>query len=93
MVIPKKDRPPLFFDEHDLERRAYAAYYRKAKSEGYEGKFVSHPGSGGGVAIHDGKVYVVLGGGGNISAVYRLRNDGVLKRLVRIPKAVSDQFE
>ena len=89
MVIPKKDRPPVAWDERDLVSRAYTAYFKKMKYEA----ICDQPNQNmSGVTELDGKVYVVLTNG-RILAAYRLRNDGVLKGLRRIPKAVSDQYE
>jgi hypothetical protein len=92
MVIPKKERPPLFLDERDLVRRAYAAYYKKRRPLVPDDSWIDNPDKAE-VQNHDGKIYVVVGVFGNSpSEVYRVRNDGVLKCLKRIPKAISDQY-
>ena len=41
------------------------------------------------VSEHDGKLYVVLSNVRGTLAVYRVRNDGVLKGLKRWPKVVA----
>ena len=74
-------------DDQDLTRRAFAAYYRSG------GEHADIPSSMSGVeTAGNGQHYVVLRGGRNangICAVYRVRNDGVLKRLVRWPADLS----
>jgi len=69
-------------DDIDLTRRAFAAYF-KTGSPG-----IDQPSRSSGVEQLGERYYVVLRGGRNdngICAVYRLRNDGVLKRLKRWP--------
>jgi hypothetical protein len=63
-------------DEQDVTRRAFAAYFRSGG--------IDQPNSSG-VVEHNGKVYVVLENVNGILAVYRVRNDGMLKRLCRWP--------
>ncbi len=79
-------RKPLALDEADLQRRAFAAYFRAASGED-----IDQPGAGNsGVEEHEGKFYVVLRSVRGILAVYRVRaHDGVLKRLKRWPKEVE----
>lgn len=61
----------------DLIRRALAAYFRTGGTE--------QPAGGGDLVEHDGMTYVVLRNVSGILAVYRVRNDGILKRLKRWP--------
>jgi hypothetical protein len=41
----------------------------------------------------EGKFHVVLANDGGILAVYRVKNDGVLRRLKRIPKCLISAVE
>jgi hypothetical protein len=72
-----------------LCRRALAAYYRTASRTG--ATIVDQPAGGGDVAEHDGKTYVVLSNVRGTLAVYRVRTDGVLKRLRRWPEEVAER--
>lgn len=67
----------------DLKRRAFAAWFRSGSN--------IQPGDGvSGVEEHGGKEYVVLRNGvDNVLAVYRVRNNGVLKGLKRWPKSIE----
>lgn len=65
----------------DLVRRALAAYYRG----GGTGTPLAR------VIEHDGRQYVVLGLKDDV-AVYRVRNDGMLKGLKRWPAAIEEDF-
>jgi hypothetical protein len=67
--------------EDDLTRRAFAAYFR-------EGGF-DQPAGDSGVVEHEGKEYVELHNTNGTLAVYRVRNDGKLKRLRRWPEALD----
>jgi hypothetical protein len=69
----------MTIDTNDsLVKRAIAAYFRtKAASPEMP--------SDSGVTELDGKTYVVLENASRILAVYRVRNDGMLKRLRRWP--------
>ena len=62
-----------------LVKRAIAAYVRTSEAASPEMP------SDSGVADLDGKIYVVLEIASRILAVYRVRNDGMLKRLRRWP--------
>ena len=62
-----------------LVKRAIAAYVRTSEAASPEMP------SDSGVADLDGKIYVVLENASRILAVYRVRNDGMLKRLRRWP--------
>lgn len=67
----------------DLTKRAMAAYFKF--SEGAD-----QPSAGGsGCVEHEGKQYVVLQSVRGLLAVYRVRNDGMLKRLKRWPIGLS----
>jgi hypothetical protein len=66
----------------ELTGRAFAAWFRSGA--------IDQPANTSGVRVHDGKNYVVLQNANGILAVYRVRNDGKLKRLRRWPKAVED---
>ena len=74
----------LGVDEDDLVRRAMAAYFRLGTHSPIPGAGVSC------VEILNDKAYVVLANGqgeyDDILACYRVRNDGKLKRLRRIPR-------
>ena len=67
----------------EITRRAFSAYFRSG------GDDVAQPASSSGPVTHDGKQYVVLDNVNGVLAVYRLRNDGKLKRLRRWPAALE----
>jgi hypothetical protein len=68
----------------DLERRAFAAYFRSGGTE-------QPSESGSGVEEHAGKMYVVLRNASGLLACYRVRNDGKLKLLRRLPSMISEE--
>ena len=68
----------------DLLRRASAAFFRS-------GGTMQPNMSQSDVFDLKGKIYVVLASG-KIMAVYRLRNDGVLRRLRRYPKDITKHY-
>jgi hypothetical protein len=71
-------------DDVALTRRAFAAYFRT------DGEFADIPGSTSGVTFYKDRAYVVLRNGiTHTLAVYRVRNDGVLRRMRRWPAAVE----
>jgi hypothetical protein len=77
----------LGVDDDDLKRRAFAAYFRSG------GEFALQPSdSASELAFHNGKAYVVLRNGGGTLAVYRVRNNGILKSLRRWPAAVTGEW-
>ncbi len=83
---PKKKPPPAPppASDAELQRRALAAYFR-AGGDGHPDPARST------VAEHDGKRYVMLRNASGSLACYRVRKfDGVLKRLVRIPRELRD---
>lgn len=61
----------------ELTKRAFAAYFRAGGDD--------QPSNASGLVELGGKRYVVLRSGASILAVYRVRNDGILKRMVRWP--------
>ena len=63
-------------DKHALTRRALAAYFRSRGNE----QPVSYK-----VERHSKLNYVILRSRNALLACYRIRNDGVLKRLKRLP--------
>ena len=67
-----------------LFRRACAAWFRTGGTD--------QPGADASrVENHGGKSYVVLRNVRGILAVYRVRNDGKLKRLVRLPETLREE--
>jgi hypothetical protein len=82
MARSKKQTAPRH-DEDDLKRRALAGYWRFAKP----GEQLAAPDATRADVIKiGGLLYVTLTSGGTVLVVFRVRNDGKLKRLVRIPK-------
>jgi hypothetical protein len=82
MAVTKKKKPELRFDDDDMKRRAIAAWLR--------GGAYDQPGwLDSGVEEVDGNYYVVLRNVSGVMAVYRIRNEGILKRLKRWPKEVE----
>jgi hypothetical protein len=71
------------FDD-DLTRRAFAAYFRSGANQ--------QPANTSGVINHNGKLYVHLHNINGPLAVYRVRNDGVLRRLKRWPAALDEML-
>lgn len=72
--------------DFELEYRAKSAYYRRPL-EGLEMK--QEPGDC--TALdYEGKKYVVLSNIRGVLAVYRVRNDGMLKGLKRWPVALAE---
>jgi hypothetical protein len=72
----------LGFDPGDMTRRAFAAWYKGGGTH-------QPTGSASGWEEHDGLHYIVLREGGHLMAVYRIRNDGTLRRMRRWPKAIE----
>lgn len=70
--------------ESPIVRRAFAAYFRAGGTQ--------QPANTSGEVEHEGKRYVVLANVSGILAVYRVRNDGVLKGLRRWPREVERGF-
>ncbi|HVB16179.1 MAG TPA: hypothetical protein VNF04_06595, partial [Stellaceae bacterium] len=68
-------------DEDQLLNRALSAYWATAAREQYSAAIPSTSGSG--LYEVGDKDYVALRNGGGVLAVYRVRTDGMLKRLRR----------
>lgn len=92
MVIPRKrgqtaaakaEKSPAFKD--DLLRRAFAGYFRTARGEELEQPSQSTSR----VEVREDRAYVVLRSAREVLAVYRVRNDGMLRRMARWPKDVE----
>lgn len=83
-------RDPRIADDDTLVRRAFAAYYRAGTREGYEPQQLDIPAHTSHVAEHNGKHYVILENINGVLAVYRVRNDGILKQLRRWPAAIEN---
>jgi hypothetical protein len=67
----------------EMVKRATAAWFRSGGDD--------QPGSGpSGIREHEGKKYVVLENVNGILAVYRIKNDGLLRRMKRWPKAIEN---
>jgi hypothetical protein len=69
--------------DDQLTDAAFAAYHRS------DGDTAPIPANASGVVEHGGKVYVRLVNANGTLAVYRVRNDGALKRLARWPAQVD----
>jgi len=86
MAKPRKPAVPHHNDD-DLKRRAFAGYWRFARP----GEPVaSLDDTRADVLEVGGKLYVTLTSGKVRVAVFRVRNDGKLKRLVRPPRELSE---
>jgi len=70
----------------DPVRRAFAAYFKTAEADG---GIPIQPANTSGLRSHDGHDYVVLENANGVLAVYRVRNDGVLRRMKRWPVQVE----
>ena len=69
--------------DDELRARAVTAYYRDARDARRAGREPDVPAGGGNVVEHDSKWYVMLANVNGTLAMYRVRRDGVLKRLRR----------
>jgi hypothetical protein len=69
--------------------RAMSAYYRQGHREGLTDQQITIPANTSFLAETGGKRYVVLENANGVLAVYRVRNDGVLKGLKRWPKELE----
>ncbi|MGZ8339113.1 MAG: hypothetical protein ACXW2U_05310 [Telluria sp.] len=76
------DKVSAKFDQKDLARRALAAWFKSGAIEQPTGPEL--------VETTDGKTYVALYNTNGILAVYRVRNDGMLKGLKRYPKEIAE---
>lgn len=77
------------FGDDELMRRAYAAYFR----HGGEGLMQPSHWPTSTPVKYDGKTYVALANSHQMLAVYRVRNDGMLKGLKRWPAAINEALE
>jgi hypothetical protein len=73
----------------ELLSRGLRAYYTKAAREGHSANHPSMDASG--YEEVDDKDYVVLRNAHGVLAVYRVRHDGMLKRLRRWPAELEEQ--
>ena len=89
MAKPKRKEEPRGLDLEDQEyvRRAIAAYFRTG------GPNLPIPVNTSSVQEHEGKFYVELHNAVGTLAVYRIRRDGMLKRLKRWPLEVEQTVE
>jgi hypothetical protein len=65
--------------DEEFVRRAYAAWFRTGGTD--------QPANSSRVRRYKGKSYVVLENARGVLAVYRIKNDGLLRRLRRWPEA------
>jgi hypothetical protein len=73
----------------EVEARAYAAWFQHCKRHGYLPDQPSQAMSG--LEEYAGKEYVVLRNVRGVMAVYRVRNDGMLKMLKRWPASIEQE--
>ena len=71
---------------NDPVTRAFAAYFRGAALDGAR---VQQPGANSGLREHEGLQYVALENVSGVLAVYRIRKDGMLKRMKRWPAGIT----
>ncbi len=88
MAKPKK-QAALPHDETDLKNRALAAYWRS----GRPGEKLAAPDADGVAVVKArGRFYVTLTGSDDVLLLcYRVRNDGKLKRMLRIPRELRGE--
>ena len=72
----------LYFSPEDMTRRAFAAWFKTGGMDAAGGR-------DSGCEEHDGKHYVVLRNIRGVMAVYRIGNDGNLRRMKRPPKTIE----
>lgn len=73
---------------NDLVNRALAAYFKYPE---FPGTVPMQPSRNSSMAVDlDGKTYVVIATSSDVLAVYRLRNDGVLRRMKRPPRQLLE---
>lgn len=73
----------MFHMNDDLVTRALSAYFKYPDPQGGQ---PLQPASGcSDEVVLNGKTYVVLANSSDVLAVYRVRNDGVLRRMKRPP--------
>jgi hypothetical protein len=71
----------------DVVERAFAAWFRGSKT-GLTPQYPSHDTSAE-VTLPNGKRYVLMANGYRVLGCYRVRTNGLLRRLKRWPKAVE----
>jgi site-specific DNA-cytosine methylase len=69
-----------------------SAYYRSGHREGLSDEQITIPANTSHVAEAAGKQYVVLENVNGVLAVYRVRNDGILKGLKRWPQELNEDM-
>lgn len=74
-------KTPQAATDDDLTRRAFAAWFRAGGTD--------QPGKDSDVEYDGDHQYVVLRNARGVLAVYRVRNDGMLKRLRRWPASLE----
>jgi len=84
MAKAKKGAAVRDYDPEEMRRRAFAAWFRTGGTD--------QPDGHSGCVERDGKHYVVLFNVNGILAVYRIRNDGNLKRLRRWPSGIDESL-
>jgi len=82
MAKTKKKRPEPIYDHDEMKRRATAAWFRGGNQD-------QPSWDDSGVETNNGMHYVVLRNVKGVLAVYRIRNDEILKRLKRWPEEVE----
>jgi hypothetical protein len=85
MKQPKPKKTISLPPEPELLARAFSAYFRFYSKAGR----TEQPGPQSRIEQHDGHTYVVLRNSDGALAVYRVRNDGILKSLKRWPEALQ----
>jgi hypothetical protein len=77
-----KKKPQIMYEPDEMLRRAMAAWFRTGGSDqpGRDASTIEEAG---------GKDYVVLRNVNGVMAVYRIRNDCMLKRLRRWPEEIE----
>jgi hypothetical protein len=80
-------QPSFPVTDEELTARAFRAYFMAARKEGSDSP--DQPANTSGVEEVGDKRYVVLRSVQGILAVFRVRNDGLLKRLKRWPEGVE----
>lgn len=78
----------MVVQDNEIINRAIRAYWLAARKQGVSADI---PGNISGIFEDDGKRYVALRNGRGVLALYRVRNDGLLKRLRRWPAGLIEQ--
>ena len=72
----------MYEDEREVIERAMKAWFQSGGTD--------QPSNTSEIREHGGKEYVVLENVNGVLAVYRIKNNGALKRLKRWPKAIEE---